>query len=227
MRRERLVGLDGLRAATAAGMSALAGDDGDSPGASEQLASAAARLDGLAGVDPSLDALSARLRALVLDAADLATELRRYGDGLEDEPGALAGVEERLEALERLIRKHGGSIASVTDHAERCRARRDELMGAGVAFDATSSELEVARAGLEAVVTALREARAGAAGKLAAAVRSRLAELAMPEATFEVRLSERPGDPPGPTPSSSRSLPIRASPPALCARSPRAVSCLA
>ena len=38
--------------------------------------------------------------------------------------------------LERLERKHGGTIAAVLAHAEACRARRAELAGAEVAIEA-------------------------------------------------------------------------------------------
>ena len=75
------------------------------------------------GVDPELDGLAGRLAALRIEAEDLGGELRRYADSLEAEPGRLQQVEERLEQYDRLERKHGGSVAAVLEHAERCRER--------------------------------------------------------------------------------------------------------
>ena len=61
----------------------------------------------------------------------MASELRSYLDGIEAEPGRLEEVEERLDAIERLKRKHGGSVEAVLEHAERCRAEIERLEGAG------------------------------------------------------------------------------------------------
>ena len=97
-------------------------------------AAAAAGLDAVAGVDPELDALAERLRTIVLESGDLAAELRDYGERLAGEDGSLEEVEQRLAATERLVRKHGGSIADVLAYAERARARREELDGAEVAL---------------------------------------------------------------------------------------------
>ena len=60
-----------------------------------------------------------------------ASELRSYADGVEAEPGRLEAVEERLDAIERLERKHGGTIEAVLAHAERCRAEIERLGGRG------------------------------------------------------------------------------------------------
>ena len=39
----------------------------------------------------------------------------------------LAAIEERLDAVDRLTRKHGGDVASVIAHAEHCRSEIDRL----------------------------------------------------------------------------------------------------
>ena len=116
-------------------------------------------------LDPQLEALAERARALAIEAEDLASEIRRYGEGLEAAPGRLEAVEERLAALARLERKHGGSVEAVLEHAERCRARRDELAGAEVAMEAARGRLEAARARARGARRgAQRRARGGGAG---------------------------------------------------------------
>ncbi|MCU0312998.1 MAG: DNA repair protein RecN [Solirubrobacteraceae bacterium] len=192
--RERLRHLEALRAASLGAAEALTPEDG--PGASGLLAAGEAVLADVDGVDPQLDALAERWRSLALEAADLGAELRRYGEGLEGEPGALEAAEERLAVLDRLKRKHGGSIADVLAHAERCRARRAELEGAEEAGAQAEAELGAARAERDRAAQALRETRATAAPKLSRAVRKALADLAMPGAAFEVVLEPRD---PGPT----------------------------
>jgi DNA repair protein RecN (Recombination protein N) len=195
--RERLRRLDVLCSAAGHGAQGLAPDAPEEPGAVALLAGATARLDAVAGVDPALDALAERLRALTVESQDLAGELRDYGERLAGEDGSLEEIEQRLAATERLTRKHGGSIADVLAYAARARARREELDGARVALTQITERLAHARAEHDRHVAALRAARTQAAPRLAAAVREQLAALAMSGAEFEVVLSERPPGPSG------------------------------
>jgi DNA repair protein RecN (Recombination protein N) len=189
--RERLRHLEALMGAAAGGVAALSPDEGE--GAAAALAGAARALDGVRGVDASLDALGERVQTLALEADDLAADLRRYGEGIEAAPGRLDEVEERLALFDRLKRKHGGTLADVLAYAETCRRRRAELDGAEEALEEATAALAEARAELEARAGELRAARAAAAGELAGEVRERLAALAMEGASFEAALSVRDG----------------------------------
>jgi len=210
--RERLRHVEALRTAAAAGAEAIAPESGEG-GAGELLGAAARGFDAVAGVDPALDALAERLRALAIEAEDVAVELHRYLDGVEAEPGRLEAVEQRLESFARLERKHGGTIAAVLAYAEACRARRDELTGAEAALAETTAALAAARERLDEVAGALHAAREAAAPALAEAVRERLAELAMPDARFEVAIAPRGADaPPSATGADHVELLIAANP---------------
>ncbi len=202
--RERLRRADALCSAAAGGAEALAPDSSDVAGVSSLLAGAGAGIDALTGVDPRLDALGERVRALAIEADDLGRELRAYAEDSELErsgSGAreltLEGVEERLAALERLMRKHGGDIAGVLEHADRARARHREIAGAEVALEESEAALSRAQALLDEHVEALSVARRSAAPALEAGVREQLAALAMPDATFGVALSPREAGPSG------------------------------
>jgi DNA repair protein RecN (Recombination protein N) len=189
LERERLRHEETLRRGAAAGVEALSGDEG--PAAAELLSRAAAETQAAAALDSSLEPLAQRLAALRYEAEDAALELRAYLEGLEAQPGRLEHVEERLGAFARLARKHGGGVAEVLAHAERCRARREQLEGAESASAALEAELEQARRARDQVGDELSAARSQAAPRLAAAVLERLAELAMAQARFEVALAPR------------------------------------
>jgi DNA repair protein RecN (Recombination protein N) len=213
--RERLRRLDALCSAAGAGADALAPDSDARAGTAQLAAGAVSRLQALEGLDPRLDGLAERLQALAIESQELAVELRDYSarseaeylDGWdvgEDEAGApgaqitsLDTLEERVAAVERLKRRHGGSVETVLEYAEHARRRRDELAGAGVALEVTEERLREARAALAEQVELLREARRSAATRLARAVREQLASLAMGDATFEVLLHEREPGPSG------------------------------
>jgi DNA repair protein RecN (Recombination protein N) len=188
--RSRLRQLDGLLAAAGAGAEAIA-PSGDDPGVATLLAGTESLAQSVAGADPELDALAERLAALRIEAEDLGGELRRYADSLEAEPGRLDVVEERLELYDRLERKHGGSVAAVLAHAERCRRERALLEHAEVETERAESALAEARAERDGLAERVGAARREAAPRLAERVREELAALAMENAAFEVLVEPR------------------------------------
>jgi DNA repair protein RecN (Recombination protein N) len=188
--RDRLRHLETLRAAAFGGAEAISPEDGGG-GAAELLAQAAGQLAVAAGIDPELAGLSERAEALGHEASELSGALRSYVFGLEASPGRLEEVEERLALIARLERKHGGSIEDVLAHVERCRSRRAELERAEIALSEIEASLGEERAELDRLAGELSERRREAAPALAAAVRERLAELAMPDAEFEVEVRPR------------------------------------
>ena len=189
--RERLRQVDALRAAAAAGSEAIAPGDGEASGVAALLAEAERMADSVNGADSELDGLAERLRALRLEAEDLGAEMRRYLDGLEADPERLHEIEERLDAYDRVKRKHGGSVAAVLEHAEACRTERDRLEGAEVALERARAGHSEAAEERRVLAAELSAARHAAAPKLAARVREELAALAMEGASFSVELEQR------------------------------------
>ena len=202
--RQRLRHVESLRSAAGAAAGAVIsggalseGLDQEGPGATGLLAHGLTALDAVGEVDPELDSLAERCRALMLELEDAGRELTRYAEALDCDPGRLEAAEERLNALERLMRKHGGSIAAVIARAEECRARREDLTASEVRLAQAERERDEARTAQRSVTLALRERRARIAPQLADEVRRRMAALAMDGARFEVELGEREAGPAG------------------------------
>ncbi len=187
--RERLRHAESLRGAAAEALAAVAGDEG---GASEGIGSAEAALAGQEGVDPELDKLAEAARGLRVELQELAGELRGYAEGIEAEPGRLEQVEERLDVLDRLKRKHGGSIDSVLAHAGHCRTEIETIEGAEEATDRLETELANAQRKRTDVAAQLSEVRAKAARRLEKSVAAELDQLAMGGAKLEVALEPHP-----------------------------------
>lgn len=191
-RRERLRHAEGLREAAAGAHAGLAGAEEDGGGAAAALAEVESRLQGAAGLDAGLDAISERVAALAVELGDVGSELRDYAEGIEADPGALAAIEERLEAIDRLERKHGGSVESVLAHAEHCRAEIERLEGAEVRGAEASAALAAAEASREKLGKQLSAGRVAASGPLEERVAAELARLSMAGATLEVVLDPHP-----------------------------------
>jgi DNA repair protein RecN (Recombination protein N) len=190
--RERLRHAEGLREAAAGAHAGLIGAEEDGGGAVAALAQAESLLQGADGLDPALDALAERVTALAVELGDVGSELRDYAEGLEADPQALLALEERLEALDKLERKHGGSVEAVLAHAERCRAEIARLQGAEV----RSAEAEAALAAAEQQRAELGEqlsaARAAAVEPLQERVAAELERLSMAGARLQVVLEPHP-----------------------------------
>jgi DNA repair protein RecN (Recombination protein N) len=192
LERERLVlaGAERLRSAARAAEAAAYADEGS---ACERIAAAARALGDAASLDPRLGEPLALLRAAAAEVDEAGRQLARYADQAEGDPERLAAVEERLDALRALARKHGGSVEAAIGRREEIRA---ELAGL-----ATGSERlaqlgpEIDRAGAEALRLAreLSAARADGAARFGEAVRSELSRLAMARCRVEVALAPPDG----------------------------------
>ena len=188
--RSRLRELDGLLAAAGAGAEAIA-PSGDESGVSSLLAGVEHLAQSVQAADPEMEILATRLTGLRLEAEDLGAELRRYTDSLEAEPGRLDVVEERLDLYDRLERKHGGSVAAVLAHAERCREEHARLAHAEIETERAEAALAEAFAERDRLAKKVTAARQKAAPKLAARVREELSSLAMEGAAFDVLVQPR------------------------------------
>src|SRR5215213_2757240 len=124
--RDRLRHAERLRVAAANALAAIAGADDDG-GARGALGGSEAELATVETIDPALDTVAEQVRAVTVELDDAASALRSYVDGIEAEPERLEQLEERLTALDRLKRKHGGSTEAVIAHAEHCRAEIAQL----------------------------------------------------------------------------------------------------
>jgi DNA repair protein RecN (Recombination protein N) len=190
--RERLRHTEGLCEAALGALAGVAGADEDGGGAASTLATGESLLQGVAGVDAELDALCERLGSLAVELGDVAAGLRGYVDGIDADPARLAAIEERLDAIDRLRRKHGGSVDSVLAHAERCRAEIERLEGTETRGAEAKAALAEAKTRREKLGKQLSKARAAAAGPLRERVGEELAGLAMEGASLEVELEPHP-----------------------------------
>jgi DNA repair protein RecN (Recombination protein N) len=127
-----------------------------------------------------------------VELQELSGELRGYAEGIEAEPGRLEQVEERLEALDRLKRKHGGTLESVLEHAEHCRREIEGIEGAGERTDELEAELTAALTRRTDLAGQLSEIRAKSARRLEKRMAAELEQLAMGGATLEVALEPHP-----------------------------------
>jgi DNA repair protein RecN (Recombination protein N) len=95
--------------------------------------------------------------------------------------------------VDRLKRKHGGTIESVLAHAEHCRAEIDGIEGAGETTERLEAELAKAMRTRTDLAGGLSEVRAKAARRLEKRVAKELDQLGMSGAKLEVSLEPQTG----------------------------------
>jgi len=180
---------------------------------SERTQAIAHLLIDLADMDDAVAPIAEQVRVSALAIQEAAYELSRYIDRLEHDPGEAAEVEQRLDALNRLVHKFGNPrkwsievaglpsggddpLAPVLAYRELVGEQIDQLHAQDDdldQLDARIAEQEQALAQLGGEMTALRTK---AAKKLRPRVEAQLAELGMSEARFKVAIS--PASEPGP-----------------------------
>lgn len=163
-------------------------DDG---GTAESLGTVVRRLSSSA---PYLE-MAERLRSLQAELADVSADLRATAERIEEDPGRLAEVRERMQLLRDLRRKYGESLADVLAFQREVDDRLAELEG----YEGTVARLEAERrravADERAAAAEVGATRRGGAANLAREVETHLRELAMPHARVEVSVGDDdPGD---------------------------------
>lgn len=147
------------------------------------------RVGELAAIDPTFAAHAQARDDVKAQLEDLALTLRDYQDGLDASPGRLQEVEDRLALLERLKRKHGPSLQEAIDKTAALEAEREALTGGPEQRDTVVRAVENARTQFLEAARRLSKARHTAATALSARVERELADLAMGQTAFEVRLT--------------------------------------
>ena len=186
--RRRLAAVERLRAAALESEALLGGDDA---GVCIVAARAARMLEDAARTDPDLGEAATSVVSAAGALDDALRSLRRYLDGLEADPERLSIVEERLDALRRLARKHATDVAGLPARLEALRIECARLEGRRERLLALEAERSAAEARAWEAARALRARRERAARQLERAVGNELGRLALPRAAFAVQLAPR------------------------------------
>lgn len=188
--RKRLAEGERLREAAAFCEAVL---ESEEESAADRLARALRRLEEAAEWDERLSPLARQLEAALEEVRDVARSVASHGASLGSDPGRLEEVEDRLAALRRIARKHGGSLEAAIERRESIRRELDELSRTEDRLGEVEEALEAA--GLEVIRTAeaLSRARREAAARFAETLLPGFAALGLEGAELEVRFEKPTG----------------------------------
>jgi DNA repair protein RecN (Recombination protein N) len=182
-RRDYLANAERIAFALRTARDALSERDG---AAVETLGAAAAALNGVADYGQELARLGASLAAMQSDAGEIAVAVARELDRAEYDPAEAETIGQRLDVLDRLKRRHGGSIGAVLAARERLAEQLDAVDNRDERLAALRAERATVGAGLAADAARLTAVRAAAARAFEGAVNAELPALALRGARFAV-----------------------------------------
>jgi DNA repair protein RecN (Recombination protein N) len=163
--------------------------DDEAANAQSLLATALHELASVSAIDTRLDAVGTMLQEASIQVSEAADALHRYSDSLDLDPARRDWVEERLDAILAVARKHRVEPNELPELHRRLLAQLEELSnaeatGARLAKDATQAKAKYLK---EAAL--LSRGRGQTAAAFAAQVTEAMHGLGMPGGIFEVSLS--------------------------------------
>lgn len=142
-------------------------------------------------IDAGLKISAAEMESSFAVLQEAALALRDYTRHLVFDPQRLAAIDERLDALNRLKRKHGGSLDAVLARKQEMADELAGMSGMEEELAGLDKEKENLVKGLRQNALALSALRLGAAQRMKQAIDGQMHDLNMPHASFFVEFLKR------------------------------------
>lgn len=151
-------------------------------------------LEALAEFDATLEPVVEMLSGANIQITEAAESLRRYGEAIDMDPARRDWVEERLDSIQTLARKHRVDSAGLHTLSDRLRVEHDALSHAEERGRELEEQAEKAKIAFLECAKTLSRARNKAAKSFAEAVTVAMHGLGMPGGVFEVALTSLQDD---------------------------------
>ncbi len=185
--RRRLASAERLRHLSQGAESLLTSGEG---AALELLGRALGGVQEAARLDATLLPTQDRLLAAVAEVEEVSRAVSRYAANVDGDPARLSEVDERLDALKRLCRKHGTELAGVLQTRDALAEELSRLENRHGLMDALLEERAAAEAIAWKCARKLTVAREAAAVTFGEKVTASLAQLALGGARFRVQVAK-------------------------------------
>ena len=187
--RTRLVNAEALSALSQQALMAIDEGAPDSSAATDLVGQAAHFLHDLARIDSETLPLAQRAEEALSSLAEIAYELRDYLEAIEFNPGRLDQVEERLNTLQLLKKKYGGSIAGIMEHLEKSKLELENIDTIDEQIEQVKQNIETLKKSLAEKAVRISETRKASAETMQKAISQELGSLQMQKASFRVEIA--------------------------------------
>jgi DNA repair protein RecN (Recombination protein N) len=163
--------------------------ENDAANANGLVADAVRAVESLLDYDDSLAPVLEILNSASIQVTEAADSLRRYADSIDMDPRRRDWVEERLDSIQSIARKHRVAPEELHAQAEKLRQEHDELSHAAERGRELEQQFEATKAEFLRQAEVLSKGRQKAATSFAAAVTEAMRSLGMPGGIFEVSMT--------------------------------------
>ena len=160
----------------------------------EKLVDVKKNLDKISQIDQQLKSKTAKLSDSTYQIEDLIEGLRRYLNSIQMDEKQLEAVEERLDTLNKLKRKYGGSIEAVFERLKSIEQDLSNLENITESIRDTETQIGELQTKLKDRALMLSRKRKKTAESFAEKVISQLATLMLSKTEFKVLLQVLPVD---------------------------------
>lgn len=158
------------------------------------LKKAIGSLKEISSIDPRLAPVLELLESAYAQVNEAAREVSAYAERMEFDPARLEEVRDRLDLIQRLKKKYGGTIEEVIAFGEKAGEELIRIERGSDDAERLRVEIEALRTELTSIVHDLTKKRTSAARELEQKVEVELAHLGMKKTKFSVRITQEPGD---------------------------------
>ncbi len=185
-RRELLRNSEKLREALDQAVELLDGGDDNALSMARNAAYFAGKAASISG---QLEDAAESINSAAYSLADALETLRDFRDSLDFSPEEYDQLESRIALLNRLERKYGRDVDTLTDYLEECRSRLEDIQYADERGAKVEKQLKDQAERCRAQAKKLRSKRQAAARELEGRIVSQLRELNMPSVRFAVEFA--------------------------------------
>lgn len=143
-------------------------------------------LEGVSGLDKSIESVYARLTDAMYAIKDSAVELRDFSERTEFNEQRLDEISERLDLIKKLERKYGSTIKDCLEFLDKASSELDSLINHDERNLVLLKEKENIIKEMTILAVNLNSKRVKAAKKLSEEIKNELHDLDMPKAEFSV-----------------------------------------
>ncbi len=156
----------------------------------EKIGEIRRQIENAARTDKLLSASSEALTDVTFRIEDIVQQLRSYIEGINFDEGRLDEVESRLDLINRLKRKYGGSLESLFCHLDQINHEFSDFDNIDDKISDTEKQLDRKHKQLTAIVNKLSGKRKLCAARLSKKIEKELNALKMPKTRFEVAFTQ-------------------------------------
>jgi len=160
----------------------------------EKLVDVKKNLDKISQIDPQLTSKTTSLADTAYQIEDLIDGLRSYLNSIQTDESQLEAVEERLDTLNKLKRKYGGSIEAVFESLKSIEEDLSNVESLTESIRDTETQIGKLHAKLKDRALSLSRKRKKTAEDFAQKVMNQLDTLMLSKTEFKISLHELPAD---------------------------------